>query len=380
MAHIPPAVVMVKGPHTDDPNLEKHLQQQLKSISKNVTRLLIDEDTPSDAEWALLGAHFNNVEDLELESGFNEQLNDKNIPFHWPLKRLALSSACGDLVQSLFIRQGMVHHLKLNFTCNLRFEGPTSDELRKAHREAIDRGEKEVEYLGKDSQIQVTYLPQMVCEHMSKVYSSPERKLDPENEPPVGPINLQSLEIFENDALDTLCRMYGALPHLVYNLHTLRLRSTTGLDFGLVGEETFRQLLPGLDNLKVLNLTVGDIFDNPLYLPTLYNALPPNLTTLYLRGPASLTKSEHWADWLRAFESSNFLPHLQHLAFVLDLHYPEEKTGWGRKETEAPLDLLEYARRECQPLYDSARRRGIHLEAMPKEPESPALRPVDSRW
>lgn len=103
----------------------------------------------------------------------------------------------------------------------------------------------------------------MVCEHMSKVYSNSERKLEPENEPPAGPINLQSLEIFENDALDTLCRMYGPLPHLVYNLHTFWLRSTTGLDFGLTGEESFRQILPDLKNLKVFNLTVGDVFNDP---------------------------------------------------------------------------------------------------------------------
>ncbi|KAJ6115427.1 hypothetical protein N7486_001205 [Penicillium sp. IBT 16267x] len=382
MAHTPPAVVMVKGPHNaSEPDHESHLQQQLHSISKDVTRLLIDKDTPSDAEWALLAAHFNNVEDLELESGFNEELNDRNIPLHWPLKRLKLSSACGALVQSPFVRQGMIHHLSLNFTCSLRFEGPTSAELSKAHQEAIARGEKEAEYIGENSKkIQITYLPQLVCEHMSKVYSNPDRKLDPENEPPAGTINLQSLEIWENDALDTFCRMYGALPHLIDNLHTLRLRSTYGLDFGLVGEETFRQLLPELKYLKVLNLTVGNVFDDPSYLPTLHRALPPNLTTLYFRGPASLSKSEQWADWLLAFESSEFLPHLQHLAFALDLHYPEEQTGWGPKETQAPLDLLHYARQECQSLYDSARKRGIYLEAMPKEPESQALRPVDPRW
>ncbi|KAJ5652918.1 hypothetical protein N7507_010344 [Penicillium longicatenatum] len=380
MAHIAPAVVMVKGPHNDEPDRES-LQQQLESISKNATHLLIDKDTPSDAEWALLGAHFHSVEDLELESGFNEELNDKNIPLHWPLKRLEIGSACGALIQSPFVRQGMVPHLKLNFTCNLRFEGPTSGELYKAHQEAIERGEIEAEYVGKGSKkVKFTYLPQLVCEHMDKVYSNPDRKLDPDNEPPAGPINLQTLEIWENDALDTFCRMYGALPHLVYNLQALRLRSTSCLDFVLNGEETFRQLLPELKTLKLLNLTVGNIFCDPLYLPTFYRALPPNLTTLYFRGPASLTKSEHWADWLLAFDSTDFFPHLRHLAFVLDLHYPAEQKRWGQKETEAPLDLLQYARRQCQPLYDSALKRGIHLEAMPKEPESSALRPVDPRW
>ncbi|KAJ5633423.1 hypothetical protein N7490_009762 [Penicillium lividum] len=357
MAHIPLAVVIVRGPHNaSEPNHESQVQQQLQSISSNVTRLLIDEDTPSDTEWSLLGAHFHNVEDLQLESGFNEELNDKAIPLHWPLKKLQLNSACGALVQSPFVRQGLVHHLNLYFTCNLRFEGPTNDELYNATREAISRGEKPKDF-GPDRKIEITYLPELVCEDMSK-----------------------SLEIWENDALDTFTRMYGALPHLVDNLHTLRLRSTSGLDFSLTGEETFRQILPALENLKVLNLTVGDVFEDPLYLPTLHKVLPPNLTALYFRGPTSLVKSEHWADWLRAFDSVEFLPHLQNIAFVLDLHYDDKQGRYGRREIEPPLDSLHYARRECQSLYDIASKRGIQLEAMPKEPDFQLLRPVDPRW
>jgi hypothetical protein len=34
--------------------------------------LRLDEDTPSDKEWTLLSAHFSHVENLELDSGFNE--------------------------------------------------------------------------------------------------------------------------------------------------------------------------------------------------------------------------------------------------------------------------------------------------------------------
>ncbi|KAJ5771592.1 hypothetical protein N7520_002121 [Penicillium odoratum] len=380
MAHIPQAVVIVRGPHNaSEPNHESELQRQLQSISSNVTHLLIDEDTPSDTEWTLLGAHFHNVEDLQLESGFNEELNDKAIPLHWPLKKLQLNSACGALVQSPFVRQGLVHHLNLYFTCNLRFEGPTNDELYDTNREAISRGKKQ-QNLGPDRKIEITYLPELVCESMSKVYSDPDRRLDPENEPPTGAINLQSLEIWENDALDTFIRMYGALPHLVDNLHTLRLRSTSGLDFSLTGEETLRQILPALENLKVLNLTVGYVFEDPLYLPTLHKVLPPNITALYFRGPTSLAKSDHWADWLRAFESAEFLPHLQNLAFVLDLHYDDKQARYGRREIEPPLDSLHYARRECQSLYDIASKRGIQLEAMPKEPDFQLLRPVDPRW
>ncbi|KAJ5931122.1 hypothetical protein N7466_006615 [Penicillium verhagenii] len=384
MAHIPPAKVTVQGPHNEsEPDHKSHLQEQLQSISSTVTHLLVDNDTPSNTEWDLLGAHFKQVENLQLESGFNEELNDKNIPLHWPLKNLELGSACGELIQSPFIRQGLVQRLKLYFTCNLRFEGPTTSELYDTHSEAVSRGKIEGEYMNGegDKKIEITYLPELVCNHMSKIYSDPDRKLDPENEPPTGPISLQTLEIWENDAIDTFCRMFGALPHLVDNLHTLQLRSTSGLDFSLIGEETFRQLLPAMTNLKVLNLTVGDVFQDPTFLPMLHKILPPNLRTLYFRAPASLTKSDHWADWLQSFQSSEFLPHLKHLAFVLDLYYkPNSTRSFGKEETEAPLDLLLYARQECQTLYDVAQKRGIHLEVMPKEPDFALLRPVDSRW
>ncbi|KAJ5727003.1 hypothetical protein N7493_006030 [Penicillium malachiteum] len=380
MAHIPPAVIKVQGPHeASEPDHETRLKDQLQSVSPTVTNLLIDDSTPSDAEWALLGAHLKNVEELELESGFNEELNDKNLPLHWPLRKLTLSSACGELIQSPFVRQGLVSHLSLYFTCNLRFEGPTTNELTRLHDESTAKETKDD--LDTHKGIKITYLPELVVEHMQKVYADPDRKLDPENEPPAGPINLKTLEIWENDAIDTLCRMSGALPHIVDNLHTLRLRSTSGLDFSMITEDTFRQFLPAMENLQVLNLTVGEIFQDAQFLPTLHTILPPNLTTLYFRGPVSLVTSEHWVDWLRAFRSTTFLPKLQRLAFVLDLHYGEHHPrSWGKKESPAPIGLLQQARQECESLYGIARERGIVLEDMPTEPHSKLLRCVDLRW
>ncbi|KAJ5519141.1 hypothetical protein N7453_001563 [Penicillium expansum] len=378
MAHIPPVVIKVQGPwEATKPDHETCLKDQLQSISPTVTNLVIDEDTPSDAEWALLGAHLKNVEELELESGFNEDLDDKRLPLHWPLKKLTLSSACGELIQSPFIRQGLVSHLSLFFTCNLRFEGPTTDELTRLHDESTTQETNENEDTHKG--IKITYVPELVVNHMQKIYADPDRK--PENEPPAGPINLKTLEIWENDALDTFCRMSAALPHIVENLHTLRLRSTSGLDFGLTSEETFRQLLPLMENLQVLNFTVGEIFEDPQFLPTLHKLLPPNLTTLYFRGPVSLATSEHWAGWLQAFRSPTFLPKLERLAFVLDLHYGENDSAtWGKKETPAPENLLQQARRGCETLYGIARDRGLVVENMPTEPSSKLLRCVDSRW
>lgn len=92
------------------------------------------------------------------------------------------------------------------------------------------------------------------------------------------------------------------LPHLVDNLPTLLLRSTGGRECGPLEKGCFRTFLPALTNLRTLNITFGD-FKDKSNVQTIYKVLPPNLTALYFRGPASLPQPEHWVDWLRAFES-----------------------------------------------------------------------------
>ena len=357
-----PLIVKVRGPKSEEPNNQAELKKQLDGLPRDTKYLSIEEDTPSDQEWSLLGEHFTSVENLELESGFNEDLNDKHIPLHWPLQRLQLSSACGELTQTPFVRQGRVSHLSLYLTFQLRFEGPTSAELTRMHREAVEKGEKQKRYASEESKLQIIYLPDLVADCMNKAYSDPDRKPDPENEPPAGPVNLKTLEIWGNDALDTFCRMGAALPHIVDNVETLRLRSTQGNDFELLQEEVFSQMLPELHNLQTLHLTIGEVFQDESLLPTLYKAFPPNLTALYFRGPALLTQSEQWNGWLEAFASPEFLPKLQRLAFVLDLHYKD------KKEAKVPDELLRQAREACEPIYEAALQRGITLEAMPAEP------------
>ncbi|KAJ6153576.1 hypothetical protein N7470_006535 [Penicillium chermesinum] len=323
--HRSPFVVKVAGPHSEqDPDHEKNLQKQLENVPCDAKCLYVDENTPSDLEWAVLGAHFQSVEDLQLESGFDENLNDKNIPLHWPLKRLEFSSACAELVQSPFIRHGLVPHLRLYLTCGLRFDGPTSMELRAKHREAIEKGEKERQFLSPESKIEFTFLPDLVAEDMQQRYGNPDRKLDPENELPSQSINMHTLEIIENDAMETFCRMALGIPRVLENLHTLLIHSTRGLDFPCLGEEMFLEALPQLDNLKTLDFSIGDVFFNPSSLPSLYKNLPPNLESLTFRGPASLTMSDQWADWVGAFGSRDFLPSLKDLVFVLDLHSEKE--------------------------------------------------------
>lgn len=233
-----------------------------------------------------------------------------------------------------------------------------------------------------EQQVEIINMSEMVGRHMNKYYGSP-RKLDPENEPPAGGTQMHTLEIFENDTIDTFCRMTMALPHIVDNLHTLRIRSTSQLDFQYLDEGSFRYILPTMKNLKTLNLTVGEVFENPTYLPTLHKVLPPNLTTLFFRGPTSLCQSKHLSDWLRDFDSREFLPLLKRLAFVLDLHYTGEKEKWGRMHrSPAPAELLYQARVACEHLYGSARRCGVRIENMPPEPEAEhqLFQPVDDRW
>lgn len=386
--HSPVIVKLQRHENDPEPEHQSQLKEQLQSIPKDTKYLRLDDETPSDKEWSLVANHFSSVDNLELESGFSEMLNDRPIPEHWPLKRLELRSACGEVVQTPFIREGRVPHLSLLLTSGLRFTGPTTNELPKEHKKDVERGEVKAEHIIHDEgtpeekKIEVIHVPEIVSRHMNKC-SDKELELKLGQGHLFEQTNMRTLEIFENDAIDTFSRMAHALPHVVDNLQTLRIRSTAGLDFVYVGEEAFRHILPELKNLKTLNLTVGNVFQDPEYLPTLHKILPPNLTTLFFRGPTSLCQSSHWSDWVRAFESKDFLPHLQRLSFVLDIHHTEEKNGWGYgKVIPAPAGNLYQGRVACETIYGIARRRGVSIEHMPPEPEAEnrLFEPVDDRW
>lgn len=94
-----------------------------------------------------MSEHFNGVQNLEMNTDFNEELNDGKIPVHWPVERLLISSACAEGFCSPFVLEGRVKHLILLLTSGLRFEGPTTANLCRANKEAIARGETEAEYL-----------------------------------------------------------------------------------------------------------------------------------------------------------------------------------------------------------------------------------------
>lgn len=382
MTHSQPVKIEATGPdHISHPDHKKALLLQLEKISNDEKHIRIDGETPSNAEWALLGSHFRGVENLELESGFGEELNDKNIPLHWPLEKLEICDAHSELVRSPFVRQGLVPHLIFFFTSELRFEGPTSDELTAQYSAAIERGEKERQYLSPDSKLEMIFLPGLVREYMNKIYSNPDRELEPENQPSPDPIKLHTLEIYENDAMDALCRMHLAIPHVMDNVRTLHIQSTQGLDFHFFREDAFREVFPEFKNLKTLQYEVGDVFTDPSYLPSLYKILPPKIETLFFRGPASITKSEEWQKWVDAFASPEFLPQLKNLAFVLDLNYKTKESDPEQKmRVETPDDLLFYSRHACEALYEAARARGITVQEFPKPQRNTQLPSVDERW
>jgi hypothetical protein len=388
--------VKVKGPHeTGDDDHRDLLLAQLEKIPRDIQFLDITEDTPSDIEWGLLGNHFSNIKDLEMHTGWNEELNDAGLPTHWPLERLLVSDACGEVFCSLLVLEGRVKHLVLLLTSGLRFEGPTSRELYDANKEAISQGEKEAKYMTvregtpEEKKIEVVWLPELVAESMNERYAGTRERppLVANNDLPLLPKEVSSkmekLEILENDAIDTFNRMTIALPHVVGNLSTLNIRSTHGLDFHFTTEELLAGLLPELPNLRTFVLSAGDIFQDENLLPTLYTLFPPNLSTLRFRGPASLGRSSEWANWVKAFASSDYLPNLKRLSFVLDLHYEAPKEGSSRRElVAAPEDILRAAQDACKQLYEAVEQRGVTLEPFQDtwSDQCTLLKQVDERW
>ncbi|RDL42540.1 Uncharacterized protein BP5553_02519 [Venustampulla echinocandica] len=386
--------IRVEGPHEEEGHDHKQkLLGQLTNIPKNAQVLQIENDTPSDVEWSVIGSHFSSVKDLRMDTGFNEELNDERIPSHWPIERLLVSSACAEVFRSPFVLEGKVKHLILLLTSGLRFEGPTSEELYGANDEAITRGDVKEEYMTvregtpEERKITLVYLPKLVGAWMEQKYAGQEVQDNeshlistlPDQIP--DQIHLEAIEILENDAIDTFTRMTLALPHLVTNLKTLNIRSSHGLDFHFTVEEMFREVLPQLAGLKTLILTAGDVFRDDQFLALLYTEFPPNLSTLRFRGPISLAKSEHWERWVESFGNPQFLPNLKKLSFVLDLAYEQENPG-KKKEATAQEEQLREAKAACLQLYANAEKRGITIESFVDKwaEDSKIFKQVDDRW
>lgn len=357
----------VQGPHEEDKDdHEQQLLIQLQNAQGETQTLKIEGDTPSDTEWRIMSEHFNGVQNLEMNTGFNEELNDEKIPVHWPVKRLLISSACAEVFRSPFVLEGRVRHLILLLTSGLRFEGPTTADLCRANKEAIARGETEAEYMTlhkgtpEERKIELTIVPKLVFNWLRNKYTTQDASSYPAIPIP-DQIGTETLEVLENDAIDTFTRMTLALPHIVENLKTLNLRSSSGLDFHFTSKEMFQEALPQLTGLRTFVFTVGEVFDEDDYLPLLFQHFPPNLSTLRFRGPVSLSKSKHWNKWVGSFADPKYLPNLRRLSFVLDLDYEKESTG-RKKVIRAQKERLSEAKAACKQLFDNVKKRGIAME------------------
>ncbi|OBT54381.1 hypothetical protein VE04_04298 [Pseudogymnoascus sp. 24MN13] len=360
----------VQGPHKEDDDGHKEaLLSQLQNARKDIQSLKIDDDTPSDTEWRLISDHFSDVRNLEMEADFNEELNDGPIPTNWPLERLLVSSSCGERFRSPVVLEGRVKHLILLLTSGLRFEGPTSNELSSANKEAIERGEAEANYITvregtpEEHKVEIVSLPSLAFDWLKDKYTNPDRSSDPETPVPEL-VYTEILEILENDALDTFTR-HDPCPTLT-------------------PKEMFHVILPQLTELKTFVFTVGDIFDEADFLPLFYKQFPPNISTLRFRGPVSLAKSEHWNKWLEVFANPEYLPNLTRLSFVLDLAYDDKEEGGGkggRKRNPTEEELRE-SKKACRELFDGMESREIAIEAFHDEwaEESVSFDKVDERW
>ncbi|KAM5439970.1 hypothetical protein McanMca71_005029 [Microsporum canis] len=389
--------------NANGPTQEKedtHIQQlldQLNCIPKDAEALRIDHDTPSNTEWSLLSKHFTSLKELELEAGYNEDLNDKSMPTHWPLERLQISSSCASLIETPYIREGRVKHLVLLLTSGLRFEGPTSQQLLDEHKSAIKRGEEKADFITlnegtpEERKIEVTYLPVLVGKwFFNKHFNGAANSEDGAQTISIErteKVHLEKLEIIENDATDTFNRMVLAMPPITMGITILNVRSTSGLDFHYTPADLFGQFLSQMPCLDTLALSIGDVYQDPNYLSGFYKLFPSTLSTLRFRGPVCLALDPRWDEWVAAFAREDYLPGLKRLSFVLDLDYPErvdgEEGGARRPVNEVSVERLCAAKTGCERLYEVVRKRGIDVEPFVDrwaERSRGGLKKVDERW
>ncbi|TPX24997.1 hypothetical protein DIZ76_010446 [Coccidioides immitis] len=65
--------VKVQRPHeTEAEDHGQNLPSQLETIPKDASTLRIEDNTPSDEEWALLGEYFTSVTDLDMDTGLTK--------------------------------------------------------------------------------------------------------------------------------------------------------------------------------------------------------------------------------------------------------------------------------------------------------------------
>jgi len=333
--------------------------------------LEIRGDTPTNEEWDVLGAHFHNVKKLYVSTGFHECWVDDRFPLNWPLEFLMISDATGELVQTPAILEGLVPHVVLYLTCNLMFEGPSSDQLSKTDEDAMTT------FPGKDGAtdpgVEIVNRPELVIKWMDDDHSEKTISLfDTVVMEAEKPSRLKKLEILGNDAVDAVQRLLLAKDHLIFGLEHLNLRSAGYNDF-YSGTHILIAALAHMPNLKQLELTLEGIEPNEPIVKDLLTCLPPNLEHLWFRGPVGLAKDPVFREWIEVFRVGTLPTSLKSVCVALDML---------TRRTLAPVEELRTAKVACEELLGAARARGISVEE-PFDHWANIIRifpQIDGRW
>ncbi|KAM7196203.1 hypothetical protein V8F33_006315 [Rhypophila sp. PSN 637] len=270
----------------------ERLQVQLPrwSAQRLTSTLYIKGDTPLASQFSLISSAFPNVKRLYIETGPFEEWNNDGFPSRstWPLELLVIGGADGEPIED----PGDVSEWLINQRTGLPFYETTG--------------------------------------------SASESKL-------------RKLEILENDAIETFVRFTVAHPETIMTVQELTIRSLGGcvdMPGGILGA-----VLPHLGSLRHLDLgwcydVYFPVLESELWSgrrpkqrspPWLVQGLPPNLETLYFRGPMEIAHGNEgrWlAEWTEAFGNSDYLPRLKRVGFWLD--QPDKDGDGPEKDTRFP--------------------------------------------
>ncbi|KAK3365566.1 hypothetical protein B0T24DRAFT_669799 [Lasiosphaeria ovina] len=282
-----------------------------------------------------------------------------------------IADAAGEVVATKATVEGRVGHLVLLLTCGLHFEGPTTNELMKSAIPVLtsDRATRQfTEKTGTDDAVQ---LPATTTAHSAaepsgdakdkfkvRVFSVPTERhrwvvdkydgkeidlsIPAGHQKPVS--RMKTLEILENDAVDTFLRLAVAHYPVVAALETLVIRSTRGCDLYSSPPELFSLVLSSLTNLKHLTLSFGDVLCNLVregrgggyngnphpqgatsgdsagdsLLPALQQMLPRASKRCISEAPVSFAPRVDELVRAQLRGGTKFLPSLQRIIFVLD--------------------------------------------------------------
>jgi hypothetical protein len=371
------------------------LQDVLAAVDPKTETLHITGAVPNNDQWEALGRHFTNVRFLKVGAGWDEDWIDDKFPLNWPLELLLVSDAGGERVTTPAIMEGRIKNLVLFYACELRFEGPVTEELMKGaeqlhfipHKKATP--DAQFEQQGATTQessgtepagAKVFSDPHEVNKWVYNKYAGRSIVLDPHRK--VGPPSaMTSLQILGNDAFQMLTFMAVAKFHLIASIKQLALDSRGGEDLVHFPPGLFLAVLPGLAELEHLKITFGSaayatLLEGAEGQPFLHAALPANIETLHFRGPVSMVP--HLDAFAAAFASNDFLPNLRRISFVLD--QPDKSSD---SPDEPSLDQLREAHARCREVLDAAAARGVLVDEFREpwvEEHSGLFKLVDNRW